>query len=152
MAVTSEWLRSRLAKIVSNEGHISITFFFTLGNACKWYTWVLGHSRAGVKVKSCPVFINVWPLGSQDWNCYKVYYSRLNSYICSTQSENLRDLQIALRNLRILRTEANLQIVTQSADCVSSIDVRKSMCATPSSHLKRLTLAVTATDRSMQLS
>ena len=27
--------------------------------------------------------------------------------ICSTQSENLRDLQIALRNLR---TEANLQI------------------------------------------
>ena len=30
--------------------------------------------------------------------------------ICSTQSENLRDLQIALRNLRILRTEANLQI------------------------------------------
>ena len=31
-------------------------------------------------------------------------------YICSTQSENLRDLQIALRNLRILRTEANLQI------------------------------------------
>ena len=43
----------------------------------------------------------------------------LHCYICSTQSENLRNLQIALRNLRILRTEANLQIVTQSTDCVS---------------------------------
>ena len=43
------------------------------------------------------------------------YFAFFDNYyccacICSTQSENLRDLQIALRNLRILRTEANLQI------------------------------------------
>ena len=48
-------------------------------------------------------------------------------YICSTQSENLRDLQIALRNLRILRTEANLQIVTQSADCYAICKVDTSI-------------------------
>ena len=73
---------------------------------------------------------------------HNVYQS---TYICSTQSENLRDLQIALRNLRILRTEANLQIVTQSADCVSSIDVRRSQnswkrfrCSSMVSHGKQV--------------
>ncbi len=36
------------------------------------------------------------------------------------QSANLRNLQIAQRNLRISRLEANLQTVTQSADCTST--------------------------------
>ena len=54
------------------------------------------------------------------WNLWvRLVSVVVRRYICSTQSENLRDLQIALRNLRILRTEANLQIVTRSADCVS---------------------------------
>ena len=37
--------------------------------------------------------------------------------ICSAQSGNLRNLQIALRKLKIHRLRANLQIGTQSADC-----------------------------------
>ena len=48
----------------------------------QWYTWVLGHSRAGDKFKSHPVFINFWPLGSQAWDCYEVYDFELNLY-CS---------------------------------------------------------------------
>ncbi len=43
-----------------------------------------------------------------------LYY---NFFICYTQSANLRNLLIAQRNLRISRLEANLQTVTQSADC-----------------------------------
>ena len=37
-------------------------------------------------------------------------------YICSTQSRNLCNLQIALRKLKIHRMRANLQIGTHSAD------------------------------------
>ena len=43
-----------------------------------------------------------------------VYYICI--YICSTQCTNLRNLQIEQHNLKINRLEANLQIVTQSAD------------------------------------
>ena len=44
-------------------------------------------------------------------------YMHTCTYICSTQSGNLRNLQIALRKLKIHRMRANLQIGTQSADC-----------------------------------
>ena len=35
-----------------------------------------------VSLRSHPVFINFWPLGSQSWDCYEVYYTGLNLYDC----------------------------------------------------------------------
>ena len=40
-------------------------------------------------------------------------------YICSAQCENLRNLEIVLRILRIPRLRSNLTIVARSRDCAA---------------------------------
>ena len=77
-------------------------------------------------------------------------------YICSAQSENLRNLEIALRILRIPRLRSNLEIAqaiwrlrntcAQSGDCVITTCAQSGDCVTRVRNLRTLPVRPTVSD------